>query len=331
MGNYRRVPPKVSCRVKIAVLDTGVDLEHRKLKKYKDQAQISQERCRDFVSGDKVIRDGTGHGTHCAHTILKLCSTARLYVARVFESDEADAGTVQKIIEVVPSPEQTLDHADCKQAIKWAVECKVDIISMSFSFTNRHESLRKTISSASGQHDILFFAAATNGGYYIEDPVGFPATMAQVIRVNSCQFNREQSKFSPDSDRNNANALSTLGEEIEAAFPTALNNGAPLKCLTGTSMATAIMAGVAGLLIEFSKLRVGYAIVEKLSESTPQDMEAQLHTAEGMRAVMYHCMAGINPPLAPKYSCIRPWLLFDVRKTSDRIVGDIERALKKGI
>ena len=140
---------------------------------------------------------------------------------------------------------------------------------MPFSLSKQPENLRKAMSSANGQHDVLLFAAATNDGYYEQDPVGFPATMVHVIRVNSCQYNSQQSDFSPDSDRNEANALSTLGEEIESAFPKALNNGVPRKCLTGTSMATAIMLGVAGLLIEFTKHCVG-----RIPEATVRDMDS---------------------------------------------------------
>lgn len=183
------------------------------------------------------------------------------------------------------------------------------------------------ISSARDQHGVLFFAAATNDAHFKEDSVGFTATMADVIRVNSCSYNGQQSRFSPDSDRNTANALSTLGEEIEAAFPVTLNDGKPLKCLTGTSMATSIMSGIAGLLIEFTKL-CGDSSLPKDNVSNMRD---QLRTPEGMRSVLYHCMAGVRQPEAPKYSYILPWVLFRGHKELGGIADDIVRALKPGI
>ncbi|KAI7780605.1 hypothetical protein LA080_015888 [Diaporthe eres] len=209
-----RPPVSESDIVKIAVLDTGNDLDHPKFSRYKTRNKISQEYYKDFVYNDQMARDSSGHGTHCVHTILK-----------------------------------------------------------------HHVNVMNAISSARDQHGVLFFAAATNDAHFKEDSVGFPATMADVIIVNSCSYNGQQSRFSPDSDRNTANALSTLGEEIEAAFPVTLNDGKPLKCLTGTSMATSIMSGIAGLLIEFTKL-CGDSSLPKDNVSNMRD---QLRTPEGMR------------------------------------------------
>lgn len=195
---------------------------------------------------------------------------------------------------------------------------------MSFAFTNAQENLRRAIISAIGQRDILFFAAASNDRHYESDPVGFPASMDEVIRVNSCKHNGQQSDFSPNSDYRRDNALSTIGEEIEAAFPPRKNDGEPLKRLSGTSMSTAILAGIAALLIEFAKLQV-------LPASVASSMESRLHTSAGMKAVLYHCMAGIKPREAPWYNHIRPWVLFTIERKHDVIVHQINDALDRGL
>jgi subtilisin family serine protease len=102
MGNYRKLPLTANSKymVKVAVLDTGIDLDHPLLESYKKIGQISQGLCNDLVTGQVPNRDSTGHGTHCAHTILKVCKTARLYIARVFESDEGDEAALERIIKV---------------------------------------------------------------------------------------------------------------------------------------------------------------------------------------------------------------------------------------
>jgi hypothetical protein len=100
MMNYRKSPLQAKRMVKVAVLDTGIDLEHPSLKKYRDKNQISGVFCRDFVTSRDPIQDSTGHGTHCAHVILKICNTARIYAARVFESDEIDENALDRIIKV---------------------------------------------------------------------------------------------------------------------------------------------------------------------------------------------------------------------------------------
>jgi hypothetical protein len=83
---------------KIAVLDTGIDLDHPKLSIFRNKNQISGAYCRDFVDpGKSPITDSTGHGTHCANLILKVCKTAKLYIARVFKADQGDEGIAQRI------------------------------------------------------------------------------------------------------------------------------------------------------------------------------------------------------------------------------------------
>jgi subtilisin family serine protease len=84
--------------VKIAVIDTGVDPNHRQAGKF---------RYKDFVDGTDVEnlvekgmenvnekatakKDNTGHGTISVELILKVYEKAELYVARVFEKDQAD-------------------------------------------------------------------------------------------------------------------------------------------------------------------------------------------------------------------------------------------------
>jgi subtilisin family serine protease len=65
-------------RLKVAVLDTGVDLTHLDIK-----GQIFEHAC--FVHGN-TIDDKSGHGTHIAGIILDLTVNVDLYIAKVIES-----------------------------------------------------------------------------------------------------------------------------------------------------------------------------------------------------------------------------------------------------
>lgn len=63
---------------------------------------------------------------------------------------------------------------------------------------------------------MLFFAAASNNKYYSEDPVGFPANLDDVIRVNSCAYTGAKSHFSPDGSERRGDNLGVIGEEMPA-------------------------------------------------------------------------------------------------------------------
>lgn len=92
--------------VKIAILDTGIDLEHEDfLKPARRRTKIGlkaakripektqRERikaCRNFV-GDSTedVTDETGHGTHIAGLILSIAPRAELYIAKTSSGQEA--------------------------------------------------------------------------------------------------------------------------------------------------------------------------------------------------------------------------------------------------
>jgi hypothetical protein len=86
---------------------------------------------------------------------------------------------------------------------------------MAFAFSQRKLNIEQAIRKTIGLHDtpVLFFAAASNAKHYSKKPVGHPAQMDEVIRVNSCTYDGIKSVFSPSSNKRD-NALGTIGEEI---------------------------------------------------------------------------------------------------------------------
>jgi hypothetical protein len=63
-----RKPP----RVKIVVLDTGIDLTHSIIKAYDSQGRIAEYR--DFVEKDQSAMDLSGHATYTAPSDIRSCS-----------------------------------------------------------------------------------------------------------------------------------------------------------------------------------------------------------------------------------------------------------------
>jgi hypothetical protein len=198
---------------------------------------------------------------------------------------------------------------------------------MAFAFSQPDYTVSNAIRRARGRRDRLFFAAASNNRYYSEDPVGFPANLDDVIRVNSCSHTGSRSSFSPLGN-SRGDSLGTIGEEMLAAVPCAEHEavaGEREQRMRGTSVATAVLTGIAALVIEFSRLGTAPRID---INRPPEAVTAELLTNMGMKRVLYHCLAGTNPPAPPEYSYIRFWLLFQLRN-QEIVASRIREAMTK--
>lgn len=80
-------------RVKLAILDTGIDSKNpywKKIKGYKDFVAVEE---------DEGI-DKTGHGTNGVYQILKVIPEVDVYVARVFDDERATQETSSLVAQV---------------------------------------------------------------------------------------------------------------------------------------------------------------------------------------------------------------------------------------
>ncbi len=68
-------------RVKIAILDTGIDLRHDAFKDQYPNGRV--KKVEDFVRIGGTGADVHGHGTHCAALLRKVAPEADIYIARV--------------------------------------------------------------------------------------------------------------------------------------------------------------------------------------------------------------------------------------------------------
>lgn len=68
-------------RVKIAILDTGIDLRHDAFNGQFPDGRV--KKVEDFVQAGGTGADVHGHGTHCAALLRKVAPEADIYVARV--------------------------------------------------------------------------------------------------------------------------------------------------------------------------------------------------------------------------------------------------------
>ncbi|KLU82019.1 hypothetical protein MAPG_01098 [Magnaporthiopsis poae ATCC 64411] len=220
-------------RVKVAVLDTGLDVDHPSI-------LANKERIRDVKSWLPASRvtngdDICGHGTHVTGLLLDMAPDCDVYVAQIADNEPLSPHLIAKAI----------DHA----VTAW----QVDIVSMSFGFLDEKEQgcgeLREAVlrAHASG---VLMFAAASNVGAYGMAPA-FPARLSNVFCIYSGDGMGNCSRTSPTARRHGFNFL-TLGEGVESAWPRLLSQNPWTKRKSGTSFATPIAAGLAAALLLYA-------------------------------------------------------------------------------
>lgn len=80
-------------RIKIAILDTGIDLEN-------DWIAYRAGRIRCWPDNQKCI-DRNGHGTHVAYLILRIAPHVQIYVVKVTAANDLGTVDIPKIAEVM--------------------------------------------------------------------------------------------------------------------------------------------------------------------------------------------------------------------------------------
>ncbi|MBI3548656.1 MAG: S8 family peptidase [Elusimicrobia bacterium] len=226
--------------VKVAVVDTGIDMNHPRLKdnvrggfNAKNSAQPTN------------FNDDNGHGTHVAGTIaavkdgngiVGVAPKATLYGIKVL--DAGGNGT----------------SADLVAGIDWAVRNGIDIANMSLGGGEEDNTpeLRAAVANATAA-GLTIIAAAGNDGPG-NNTVGYPARYAEVIAVAAITSSERTAMF---SSRGPQVAITAPGQGILSTFPT--NRGGQAT-QSGTSMACPHAAGVAALAVAAKGIRGSAAI-----------------------------------------------------------------------
>lgn len=209
--------------VKVAVLDTGIDLDHPDL-----TANIKGGV--NTINSLKSADDDNGHGTHVAGIIaavdnsvgiIGVAPQASLYAVKIL--GKTGSGYVSDIIE----------------GIQWCINNGMQVANMSFGTSTDVQSLHDAITAAYNSGIVLVAAAGNSGPE--DNSVQYPAKYPEVIAVSAI-------------DNTGAIASwSSRGPEVELAAPGVNINstykGGGYKTLSGTSMASPHVAGTAALII----------------------------------------------------------------------------------
>ena len=211
--------------VKVAVLDTGCDLDHPDIKKNILPGI-------NLVNTSKDPWDDNNHGTHVSGII-------------VAENNEIGMVGVAPNAKVIPvkvldgNGNGTLDRVSA--GIVWAVDVgKADLICMSLGSPNPAEDLRKAIQYAASK-GVVCFVAAGNAG--VTKKIFYPAEYPETIAIGSIDENLSRSSFSNTGE--NLDFMAPGGK----IFSTVPDNW--YAVLSGTSMAAPFAAGLAALMLSY--------------------------------------------------------------------------------
>jgi thermitase len=220
---------------RVAVLDTGAQLDHPALKaNFKDAWRY------DFVEGDEnpsdlpVGRDAdcdgetdemVGHGTHVAGIVDITAPAAKIMPLRVLDTEGyGDVFTIAK-------------------AVHFAAQNRADVLNLSLGSPSRSKLLQEVIKDTTA-NGVLVAAAAGNANsslaHYPAAGNGVAASADGLVAVTSVNMYEQKSYF---ANYGTWVDIAAPGEGIRSAFPVS-----KYAYWSGTSMATPFVSGQAALI-----------------------------------------------------------------------------------
>ncbi|KAJ5692998.1 hypothetical protein N7462_002421 [Penicillium macrosclerotiorum] len=231
--------------VRVALIDDGIDPE-------KTNFRVHEGRTFDEMGDtglDNYYVDPGQHGTIMGRLISKMCPNVHLYVARLKRAPGSDIPpTAAKAVctNLITKMMEGITLADIFQAIYWALHKNVDIISMSWTIPAKGpnpkdtEEFQVAIAEAIKQKKLLFCALRESEDALIEQGF-YPVGLDQVFKIGSATRSGNLVKTSSGD-----------GKSVQFILPgldVLSDNEENVQTLNGSSVATALASGLAGIIL----------------------------------------------------------------------------------
>ena len=214
------IDDEANANIKVGVIDTGIDLQHPDLYKLVKGGF-------NAINVRKSYADDNGHGTHVAGIIAALdnsfgvvgvSSAVDLYSIKVLNSQ--GSGYLSDVIE----------------GLDWAAKNGIQVVNMSLGASSNVPSFEAAVNAAYAKGVVMVAAAGNESG-----DVSWPAAYNNVMAVSATDGDNKIAYFS------------NFGPEIDVAAPGvsiySTYKGSVYATLSGTSMASPHVAGVAALVL----------------------------------------------------------------------------------
>ncbi|WP_323675502.1 S8 family serine peptidase [Halorubellus sp. PRR65] len=215
--------------VTIAVVDTGAQYSHPDL-----SGNYESDPGKDFVDNDADpapdVPSDEYHGTHvsgCAAAVVDngtgVAGQGNSSLINGRALDESGGGSL----------------SDIADAVKWAADQGADVINMSLGGGGYTDTMKNAVSYATNNGSLVFAAAGNDGS----QGVSYPAAYSECVAVSAVD------------DSENLASFSQYGSSVELCAPgvdvlsTTTETRGSYETLSGTSMATPVTSGVAGLTL----------------------------------------------------------------------------------
>ena len=303
--NFPFIQTRTGAGIKVAVLDTGMDLNHPD---FAGRGVVSQS----FVPG-QAVQDGHSHGTHCIGTACGPLNPSDpskerygvAYQAQIFAGkvlNNAGSGADGWIL----------------AGINWAIAQGCHIISMSLGASVNNAGFSAAYENAAlaaFNAKCLIVAAAGNVS---GAPVGHPANCPSIMAVGAVDQNLVKAGFSSITHFPPHGKVDIVAPGVGTFSSVPVSHGT-YGVKNGTSMATPHVAGIAALHAQVNSAFRGAALWQRLiATSLALPAQPATHVGAGLVQAPYRRLK-LNPTPFP---IPNPPVLNPLPKKSDKVAGN---------